>query len=203
MSVTSPAGPAPSPGEGPERAQEPCTACGARLEPDQEWCLECGAARTIIHRPPDWRIPVAAVGLVVLAAAVAFVIALTNLGAAGTPATVGRVAASGRTDQSAATQPRSRALASWPPGLSGWTVELAVSPIRAPALGLAQRLAAAGLAGVGVLETSQHPLLKPGDYVVFVGHLPDQAAAAAAVKRLSAQGHPGGVALEVAAPGGI
>jgi hypothetical protein len=54
-----------------------CAACGVRLEPDQEWCLECGAARTVLHRPPDWRVPVAVgavvVGLVVIAALVALV----------------------------------------------------------------------------------------------------------------------------------
>ena len=51
---------------------ERCAACGSPVEGDQEWCLECGAARTLIHRAPDWRIPVA----IVLAVAVLVIVAL-------------------------------------------------------------------------------------------------------------------------------
>jgi hypothetical protein len=58
-----------------------CAACGAKLEPDQEWCVECGTSRTVLHRPPDWRAPfaviVVVVGLVVIAGLVALV-ALTR-----------------------------------------------------------------------------------------------------------------------------
>lgn len=54
--------------------QERCPACGAVLATDQEWCLECGAARTAIHAPPDWRIGVlivlAVVAVVAIVAAV-------------------------------------------------------------------------------------------------------------------------------------
>lgn len=47
-----------------------CAQCGAPLADDQEWCLECGTARTVIHEAPEWRIPVAiAGGLVALMAA--------------------------------------------------------------------------------------------------------------------------------------
>lgn len=42
-------------------ASERCNSCGAWLAEDQEWCLECGAARTMIRRPPDWRIGIAIV----------------------------------------------------------------------------------------------------------------------------------------------
>lgn len=45
-----------------------CPACGAALAEDQEWCLECGAARTTIHPPPDWRI-----GLAIMLAVIAVV----------------------------------------------------------------------------------------------------------------------------------
>jgi CHASE1-domain containing sensor protein len=46
---------------------------------DQEWCLECGAARTLLRRPPDWRVPMALlVGLVVLAA-IALVVTVLSL----------------------------------------------------------------------------------------------------------------------------
>jgi hypothetical protein len=56
-----------------------CAQCGTELEDDQEWCLECGAARTLIHRPPDWRIPVAIVGTVLLLILAGFAIALIKL----------------------------------------------------------------------------------------------------------------------------
>jgi hypothetical protein len=42
-------------------ASERCNSCGAWLAEDQEWCLECGAARTRIQPAPDWRIGAAIV----------------------------------------------------------------------------------------------------------------------------------------------
>jgi len=56
-----------------------CAACGAPLEPDQEWCVECGAAGTVLHRPPDWRAPVAIVAVVVGIVVIAGLIALVSL----------------------------------------------------------------------------------------------------------------------------
>ena len=55
-----------------------CPRCGASLKPEQDWCLECGAAaRTRIARTPAWRLPVFAVVFVIAlsgaAAAFAFV----------------------------------------------------------------------------------------------------------------------------------
>jgi len=52
-----------------------CPRCGSALRDDQAWCLECGlAARTRVHPPPSWRIPVIAtlVALALLAAGIAF-----------------------------------------------------------------------------------------------------------------------------------
>ncbi len=46
---------------------------------EQEWCLECGAARTLLRPPPDWRVAVALlVGLVMLAA-LALVVTVLSL----------------------------------------------------------------------------------------------------------------------------
>ena len=56
-----------------------CSDCGAPLAEDQEWCLECGAAKTLIHRPPDWRIPIAIIGAVVLLILAALAILLISL----------------------------------------------------------------------------------------------------------------------------
>jgi hypothetical protein len=58
--------PAPAPAQ---TSGEPCPACGASLEADQEWCVECGAARTRIEAAPDWRI-----GLAIVLAVVAVVV---------------------------------------------------------------------------------------------------------------------------------
>jgi hypothetical protein len=52
-------------------ASERCSSCGAWLAEDQEWCLECGAARTRIQPAPDWRIGAAIViGVLALIAAI-------------------------------------------------------------------------------------------------------------------------------------
>ncbi|HEY2160213.1 MAG TPA: hypothetical protein VGH24_02820 [Solirubrobacteraceae bacterium] len=48
-----------------------CAGCGAPLERDQEWCVECGTARTVLHHPPDWRVVVVVVAVVVGAVLVA------------------------------------------------------------------------------------------------------------------------------------
>jgi predicted nucleic acid-binding Zn ribbon protein len=53
---------------------EHCQACGAALAADQEWCLECGVARTAIQTPPDWRLGVAIVLAVVAIVVLATVI---------------------------------------------------------------------------------------------------------------------------------
>lgn len=52
-----------------------CPRCGNTLPDDQAWCLECGhAARTRVHPPPNWRLPVIAtlLALALLAAGIAF-----------------------------------------------------------------------------------------------------------------------------------
>lgn len=51
-----------------------CPRCGRALRSEQAWCLECGlAARTRIHPPPNWRLPIAVtlVLLTLLAAGIA------------------------------------------------------------------------------------------------------------------------------------
>ena len=56
-----------------------CAGCGAGLAAGQEWCVECGAARTVLHPAPDWRVPVVVIGVVVVAVLIAAVIALVSL----------------------------------------------------------------------------------------------------------------------------
>ncbi|HWD84320.1 MAG TPA: hypothetical protein VG321_01125 [Solirubrobacteraceae bacterium] len=60
-------------------ASERCRGCGGALARDQEWCLQCGAARTMLRRPPDWRIPVAVMLVVIALVVIALLIALVGL----------------------------------------------------------------------------------------------------------------------------
>lgn len=76
-----------------------CPRCGNTLRDDQGWCLECGlAARTRVHPPPSWRVPVVltCVLLALLAAgiAVALVTLLDTPESTPPPATVTVPAAS-------------------------------------------------------------------------------------------------------------
>jgi hypothetical protein len=67
-------------------AQDPhataCPRCGRPLSPEQDWCLECGAAaRTRLVPTPNWRTPVAllaALLVVVVLALAAVFLALTR-----------------------------------------------------------------------------------------------------------------------------
>jgi len=54
-----------------------------------------------------------------------------------------------------------------------------------------------------VLNSNQHPNLKPGYWVVFTGRYPHGIEAAAAAARLRASGHPEAHARQVARPGGL
>jgi predicted amidophosphoribosyltransferase len=56
-----------------------CAACGAALESDQEWCIQCGAARTHLHRPPDWRAPATVIAVVIGVFVIAALVALVSL----------------------------------------------------------------------------------------------------------------------------
>jgi RNA polymerase subunit RPABC4/transcription elongation factor Spt4 len=55
-----------------------CAACDAPLEPDQEWCTECGTARTTLYATPNWRGAILVVAFVVTIVLVALVVALVN-----------------------------------------------------------------------------------------------------------------------------
>jgi hypothetical protein len=68
----------------PPRGRAPiplrCPRCGANVAPEQDWCLDCGApARTRLAPTPNWRLPVAAVVVVVLLAGLALAVAFTSL----------------------------------------------------------------------------------------------------------------------------
>jgi hypothetical protein len=167
---------APAGEAAPEQA---CAACGAAMVEDQEWCLQCGTRRTLIRRPPDWRIGAAVIATVVLLALVGFGIAMVNL---SSTASTGASSAGGGSAAAAPT-----AIAGWPAGATGWTVVLAGRRTQAAADQEAQRLTAAGVP-VGVLSTDQHPGLRPGFWDVYSGRYASEAQAAGAMERLRAQG---------------
>ena len=211
MSTVTGADPAPVDERDPEpRDDSPadpnaCAFCGTHLDEDQEWCLECGVPRTIVHSPPDWRAPAAVIAIIGVAALVALAIVLVNLGSPG-PSAPAQQTVTVTTPVAGAKQPTTAhalPLLNWPPGLSGWTVVLATTTDRATADAAAEQLASAGVPLVGVLDTTQHPRLKPGQFYVFVNRYAAQSEAQAAAATLSGHGHPGGVVREIAAPGGI
>src|SRR5581483_11236824 len=104
----------------------PCEQCGTPLDPDQEWCVECGAARTLVHRPPDWRIAAAIVAAVLVLVLAGFAIALINLSADSnrSAATTVTVTASSTTPTPTPVPTKAAGVANWPVGLPGWTVVL-------------------------------------------------------------------------------
>jgi hypothetical protein len=116
-----------------------CPRCGSALREDQDWCLECGlAARTRVHPPPGWRLPIAATLLVALlaAAGIAFGLAAifdkqhTTLPAATvtTPATTTGPTATAPSTLTTPTVPTTTTGASTFPGASTATTPTTVTP---------------------------------------------------------------------------
>jgi hypothetical protein len=59
---------------------EACPLCGAPLGVRQDWCLRCGAAaRTRLAATPRWRVPVVALGTVIVLALAGLTVALVAL----------------------------------------------------------------------------------------------------------------------------
>ncbi|HEV7773277.1 MAG TPA: hypothetical protein VGO48_08355 [Conexibacter sp.] len=57
-----------------------CPRCGNTLREDQGWCLECGlAARTRVHPPPSWRMPVVLTCVLLALLAAGIAVALVTL----------------------------------------------------------------------------------------------------------------------------
>jgi hypothetical protein len=168
--------------EAQPRASRACPHCAAPLADDQEWCVECGTATTVIHRSPSWWLPVAVVAAVIALAVTGFIVALNSatgtyrLPAQGSPLPV---STGGLTK-----------ISEWPPGLTGWTVVLSHTPNEAVAYSKATTLARAGIPA-GVIDSSHHPGWLPGYWVVFSGRYSTQQRAQAAASALHARGHHG------------
>ncbi|HTW42293.1 MAG TPA: hypothetical protein VMD79_08255 [Solirubrobacteraceae bacterium] len=95
MSAASAAHERPAPGHGaptPAWDGEPCPLCGARLHPEQEWCLSCGAAaRTRLAPAPSWKGVIVTLAVIVALSVGVLAAALVKLAAGTTtPATLTR-----------------------------------------------------------------------------------------------------------------
>ncbi len=158
-----------------------CPRCQAPLEDDQEWCLECGTATTVIHTAPDWRVPVAIVAFIVAIALAGYFVAVDRLSSSSTPAApTTSVASAGGLVR----------ISEWPAGVPGWTVVLAHSRSEAVAYSKATRLADEGVSA-GVIDSSHHAGWAPGYWVVFSGRYLTNEAAKTAARQLLAEGHHG------------
>ncbi|HWF72123.1 MAG TPA: SPOR domain-containing protein [Solirubrobacteraceae bacterium] len=206
-----------------------CPQCSARLAPDQEWCLECGAGVKVRVRPaPDWRVPAAIVAGVVVLVAVGFVIVLIALSntadrsadPATTPATTTPATTTPATTttpgtttpgtttpgtttpttKAPATTPTSTPLATWPAGVSGYTVVLGVIPSKSAATASAKKIAATGIPA-GVLYSSDYSSMRPGDWIVFSGTYTTRAQADTAAATAKTKGQPGAYAFSVVPAG--
>jgi len=198
-----------------------CPRCGAAHEPQQEYCLDCGA------RLPDgkpgrgrsWIRP-ALFFLAVsgIATAIAVAVSAVNSGSSSasppttapppTATTAPTVTTAPTTTAAPAPKPTPKpkppargTLTTWPAGRSGYTVVLESIPASAgAALPLAQARGAQrrGVRQVGVLLSSRYPSLHPGYAVVFSGVYRTSAAATAALPAVRAKGFPGAYQARVA-----
>jgi RNA polymerase subunit RPABC4/transcription elongation factor Spt4 len=161
--------------------QRYCPHCHAQLAEDQEWCVECGTATTVIHGTPNWWVPVAVVTVVVVIAVAGFIVLLNSLSGGSS---------TGTAKQASAHTAGLTVISEWPGGLSGWTVVLAHTHSEARAYAAATRVARTGVSA-GVIDSSHQPLWIPGYWVVFSGRFSTQSAAKAAATALLKSGHPG------------
>jgi hypothetical protein len=184
------------------------------MTPDQEWCLNCGAAvGTRIVAAPGWRTPIAIAAVLGVLLAIAIIVAIVQLADDTGTVRENPVAATTPTPSPAATSPTPAPTttpsptatpsttpqptttpsgsttgdAEWPAGKEGWTVVLVTAPSEDDAKSKAEDFAGQGIEGVGVLDTNDFSSLKDGSFVVFAGQFDTQAQAADALDKVDAQ----------------
>jgi hypothetical protein len=179
-----------------------CPACGRRLEPGQEYCIECGARIPRPHGligalagwwrshlpayPGDWIWPSLG-ALVVAAAGATIAIVATGGASARPPRTLTATSALVEPSTTVAARPGRGRVIPWPRE-NGFTITLATFPVAgggSAAKARAARALAAGLPQVGILLSSNFASLHPGYYVVFTGIFASQDDAAAALSTAS------------------
>ena len=149
-----------------------------RSSPIRSGAWSAARARTVVHRPPDPRVGAAIVGTVVLGVARG----PGDRAAQPLDRRQPRAPDHRRTPRRAAGRaapvspaPAPAAIADWPVGLSGWTVVLGRRRTQRPR---ADARAAPGRPGPlrpACSNSSQHPHLQAGYFVVFSGRYPTKA----------------------------
>jgi len=175
-----------------EAAATACPRCGAGVGSSQEFCLDCG-----LRLPGRGRVgplplePRNVLGPIVLAAVAAVAGAALAIwltwDEAAPPPVITAIGGS-------ATIPvpevgTGMKLAVWPRERNGWTIALTAmskSAGRDAAVARALQARLRGLPVVGVLDSSAHPSLQPGNWVVFAGVYDSEPEAASALRRARA-----------------
>lgn len=175
-----------------------CPGCGNRVDSGQPLCLECGRRVSLSYRrPPNWRIPVVLVALLVIAGGAAAGFGVTQLtkkdegpdtitvstGPDGVaqvdpgeaPPTAAPTPAPAQPQPTTA-PPAPAAPTAWPAGRKAYTVVLLTTKSEKTAGETARKAVAGGLPA-GVLESDGYKRFEPGLYVVFSGQYDDVDAA--------------------------
>jgi ribosomal protein S27AE len=212
-----------TPGDDPKTERRACPTCGAKMAPQQDWCLNCGsAATTEIVNPPGWRAPVAIVLGVVLVAGAALAFAVTRFTndadkAAGpkdttaartatakrparttraTPAPgtgTSRTTATSATTSTTATTAATGDVALWPPARKSYTVVLLSADTRSAAEVKARQETSQGRK-TGILRSDDYDFFSPGSWVVWSGSFADKPTAQTAAQKAIARGDDGAYA---------
>ena len=198
-----------------EPLQEYCLECGLRLRtPGLVPALASGWQRRVRWYPGDWIWPALLALVVAILAGAAAILWTRDAESAPRETLVGDTSplptvtatvptaptqttptvptAPTRTTPTTPQPPRTRTLAAWPKGRSGWTLVLASLPAsagRKAAVGKARQALDAGLTQVGVLDSSNFSSLHPGYFVVFSGTYDSLSEAQDAASRAAQKGY--------------
>jgi hypothetical protein len=149
-----------------------CPLCGTPLQPDQEWCLGCGAAaRTRLAATTNWKAPILALALVVALALGALAAALVSLtapsGSSAVPPAITRTIATPPLALGGAAATGAATAAS--PGVGGVTAPAtpgAINPGTPTTISPSGTSGTSGSAGAGASDTPGSRLGRGGHRVV-------------------------------------
>jgi sporulation related protein len=153
-----------------------CPRCDAPLAPEQDWCLECGAAITTrVARRPGWGVPVAIVIVTLAVAGAALFITIGLLEDEADKAAGGRSSAPAATRTSAGTTQAQGGgpVPLWPRTKKAYTIVIAAPSSRRAAERRARALRALGR-DAGVLRGDDYDFFGSGVWVVWRGKYPDK-----------------------------